>query len=97
MAFKTPPALAVVAVLCAGLALVSQVVGVATAAWITSDDTDTGSGLWKYCAGGTCVELSDFFKLTGEEFPGKCIAVSLLVFFCVCLNPCVFLFFSPFL
>ena len=75
MELKMPVVLAIVGVVCAVLALIFQIVGVATAAWVTSDSTDAGSGLWKSCVGGTCFDLSDFLELRGEELPGKLLAV----------------------
>lgn len=75
MELKMPVVLAIVGVVCAVLALIFQIVGVATAAWVTSDSTDAGSGLWKSCVGGTCFDLSDFLELRGEELPGKLLDV----------------------
>ena len=67
MGFQMPPILAIVALVCAGVGLLFQIIGVATTGWLTFSGFggDTNVGLWKYCSGSTCVDLPSVSE-TGE-------------------------------
>ena len=59
MGFQMPPILAIVALVCAGVGLLFQIIGVATTGWLTSSGpgVDISSGLWKSCAGDICADI----------------------------------------
>ena len=62
-----PPILAIVGSVCAGVGLLFQIIGVATTGWLTfsSFGVDVSNGLWKYCVGDTCVDITSAAE-TGE-------------------------------
>ena len=67
MGFQMPPVLAIVGLVCAGVGLLFQIIGVATTGWLTFSGfgLDITSGLWKSCAGDNCVDIPSAAE-TGE-------------------------------
>ena len=67
MGFQMPPILAIVGLVCAGVGLLFQIIGVATTEWLTFSGfgTDFTSGLWKSCTGDTCADITSAAE-TGE-------------------------------
>ena len=67
MGFQMPPILAIVALVCAGVGLLFQIIGVATTGWLifSGPGVDVSSGLWQSCAGDLCVDIRSAAE-TGE-------------------------------
>ena len=59
MGFQIPPILAIVGLVCAGVGLLFQIIGVATTGWLifSGFGVDVSSGLWQSCAGDLCVDI----------------------------------------
>ena len=63
MGFTMPPVSGVIGIVCAGVGLLFQIVGVATAGWITIDlppgaGGSIDYGLWEICPpSGSCVDF----------------------------------------
>ncbi|KAK7091672.1 epithelial membrane protein 3-like [Littorina saxatilis] len=78
MEFKTPSAVFIVAMACTGLAFILQIVGLATPGWLVSDVV--GTGLWKVCREGVCVDIGTILPIIPDWF----IAVRALGIVSVC-------------
>ncbi|KAK7089371.1 lens fiber membrane intrinsic protein-like [Littorina saxatilis] len=63
MELKVPLLLARVAVACAGVGVILQVVAVAAPGWSASDYTDYSKGLWESCDGRNCTSIYDGSKV----------------------------------
>ncbi|KAK7091673.1 lens fiber membrane intrinsic protein-like [Littorina saxatilis] len=81
MGFKMPPIFSLVAMGCAGVGLIFQIVGVATPGWVTADSADVERGLWKICVNSVCGDISAVYDATGTKEPafyGACRAFGIL-------------------
>ena len=67
MGFQMPPILVIVGLVCAGVGLLFQIIGVATPEWYTytASSIDVTAGLWKFCLSNTCADLPSSSE-TGE-------------------------------
>ena len=57
MGFTMPPIPGIIGIVCAGVGLLFQIVGVATPGWV--DLNGSNSGLWQACVGGSCFNFND--------------------------------------
>jgi hypothetical protein len=66
MGFKMPPIFVIIAIVCAAVGLIFQIVGVATTGWIVAKVGDAGFGLWEVCQLGVCISFPS------SSVTGKC-------------------------
>eukprot|EP00745_Piridium_sociabile_P037219 TRINITY_DN6747_c0_g1_i3.p1 TRINITY_DN6747_c0_g1~~TRINITY_DN6747_c0_g1_i3.p1 ORF type:complete len:159 (-),score=31.67 TRINITY_DN6747_c0_g1_i3:53-529(-) len=59
MGFTMPHITILIAAGVVGLALLFQIIGVATPGWIVVSASDYKSGLWESCVGGRCTKFDD--------------------------------------
>ncbi|KAK7091667.1 lens fiber membrane intrinsic protein-like [Littorina saxatilis] len=89
MGFKMPPIPTLVGIVCAGVGLLFQIVGVATPGWIVVGTSS--QGLWKYCYNDACNtfsgDLPDWweacraFGILGVLVLVGCLVVGILICF----------------
>ncbi|XP_070209815.1 lens fiber membrane intrinsic protein-like [Littorina saxatilis] len=92
MGFKMPPIPALVGMVCGGVGLIFQIVGLATPGWIV--DGEYGFGLWRYCVeNDMCADIDELgpfgeyldvcraFGIIGVVVLAGCVVVGVLMCF----------------
>lgn len=92
MGFKMPHIGVIVGLVCIGVALIFQIIGLATTGWSEIKAADYGVGLWKTCTGSKCDTYSTdnipdwlnavrAFGILGILAIGACLVAGILICF----------------